>query len=146
MKGTLNEIIITNSGLTGCLPAEIGELEKVTVFDVSFNKLVGEMPESLGRMKSLEQLNVAHNMLSGAVPESVCMLPRLENFTYSYNYFCTESTLCLKLKDKDDANNCLPYRPLQRTPEECQAFYAHPVHCTAFACVSPPPPTYYHSP
>ncbi|KAK7391072.1 hypothetical protein VNO78_19410 [Psophocarpus tetragonolobus] len=149
MKGTLNEIIITNSGLTGCLPSEIGDLDKVTVFDVSFNKLVGELPESLGRMKKLEQLNVAHNMLSGTVPESICMLPRLENFTYSYNYFCTESPLCLKLKDKDDTKNCIPYRPLQRSPHDCAAFYAHPVHCSAFGCVSPPPPpppAYHHYP
>ncbi|KAJ1423844.1 Leucine-rich repeat-containing N-terminal, plant-type [Sesbania bispinosa] len=115
MKDTLNEIIIMNSGLRGCLPAEIGDLEKVTVFDVSFNKLVGELPESMGRMKSLEQLNVAHNKLYGTIPESICKLPRLENFTYSYNYFCSESPVCLKLPDKDDRKNCIPYRPLQRS-------------------------------
>ncbi|XP_016174628.2 leucine-rich repeat extensin-like protein 6 [Arachis ipaensis] len=142
MKDTLNEIIITNSGITGCLPREIGLLERVTVFDVSFNKIVGELPESIEGMKKLEQLNVAHNMLSGIIPESVCNLPRLQNFTYSYNYFCDESPLCLKLPDSDDRKNCIPYRPLQRSLQECAAFYKHPVQCAAFGCstTAPPPP------
>ncbi|KAK7270564.1 hypothetical protein RIF29_23796 [Crotalaria pallida] len=165
MKETLNEIIVMNSGLKGCLPSEIGKLEKVTVFDVSFNNLVGELPESIGGMKSLEQLNVKHNKLSGAIPESICKLGRLENFTYSDNYLCDESAVCLKLGNKkDDTNNCIPYRPFQRSHQDCAAFYAYPIDCGAFGCSfrsgpppppppppprSPPPPppaAYYHYP
>ncbi|KAL2469841.1 Leucine-rich repeat extensin-like protein 6 [Abeliophyllum distichum] len=116
----------------------------------------------MGNMKSLEQLNVAHNKLSGQISDSICSLPRLENFTYSDNYFCAEANSCLKLKDKDDGNNCIPYRPKQRSAEECRAFYSHPVDCSAFGCLppspppscpppppprsSPPPPYYYHYP
>ncbi|KAL0388556.1 UNVERIFIED_CONTAM: hypothetical protein Sradi_2737400 [Sesamum radiatum] len=96
MAKTLNEIILSNAGLSGCLPEEIGSLTKLTVFDVSFNSLVGSLPKSMGNMKSLEQLNVAHNKLSGAIPDSICSLPRLENFTYSDNYFCVEPSSCLE--------------------------------------------------
>lgn len=142
MAGTLNEIILLNTGLTGCFPQDIGLLNQVTVFDVGFNNLVGPLPESMGNMKRLEQLNVAHNKLSGAVPESICRLPKLENFTYSYNFFCSEPLTCLNLKDKDDRKNCIPNRPLQRSAMECKSFYAHPVDCGAFGCSprSPPPP------
>lgn len=142
MKNTLNEIILSNSGLTGCLPKEIGSLDKVTVFDVSLNKLVGSLPESIGCMKSLEQLNVANNKFSGEIPAGICSLPRLENFTYSFNYFCGESPACLKLPANDDRKNCIPSRPLQRSPQECANFYAHPVDCGGCGCSSssPPPP------
>ncbi|KAF2304520.1 hypothetical protein GH714_032895 [Hevea brasiliensis] len=127
MAGTLSQILLMNMGLTGCLQSDIGLLNQVKVFDVSFNKLVGTLPDSIGEMKMLEQLNVAHNKLSGEIPESICLLPKLENFTYSYNYFCSEPHVCLKLSAKDDRKNCIPYRPLQRSPEECKAFYAYPV-------------------
>ncbi|KAI5649218.1 hypothetical protein M9H77_35223 [Catharanthus roseus] len=154
MAETLNEIILMNVNLGGCLPNELGLLNRVTVFDVSSNNLVGKLPESMGNMKSLEQLNVANNKLSGEIPASICSLPRLENFTYSYNYFCTESSLCLKLPDKDDKKNCIPGRPKQRSVYECKAFYSHPnpmVDCSAFGCSArspppPPPPVYYHYP
>ncbi|RZC55766.1 hypothetical protein C5167_014618 [Papaver somniferum] len=145
MAGTLNEIIITNSGLNGCLPPEIGKLNQLTVFDVSFNNLVGPLPETMGNMKSLEQLNIAHNKFSGNIPPSICSLPKLENFTYSYNYFCGEPPSCLKLPDKDDKKNCIPYRPLQRSLMECSSFLSHPVSCNSFGCSlrTPPPPRHY---
>ncbi|GER31045.1 leucine-rich repeat (LRR) family protein [Striga asiatica] len=114
MAGTLQEIVLTNAGLGGCLPDEVGLLTQLTVFDVSFNNLIGSLPESMGKMRGLEQLNVAGNRLSGKIPESICMLPRLENFTYSGNYFCGEPSSCLKLRNKDDSRNCIPYRPRQR--------------------------------
>lgn len=140
MAGNLTQIILVNMGLTGCLKSDIGLLNQVKVFDVSFNNLVGSLPDSMGEMKSLEQLNVAHNNLSGEVPESICSLPRLENFTYSYNYFCSEPSVCLELSTNDDRKNCIPDRPLQRSPEECKAFYDYPVKCDAFGCSSSPPP------
>lgn len=158
MGKTLNEIIISNAGLVGCLATEIGLLKGVTVFDVSYNMLSGSLPESMGGMESLEQLNVAHNKLSGEIPASICSLPRLENFTYSDNYFCGEPAVCLKLADKDDRENCIADRPLQRSVMECKAFYSNPVDCGGFSPRSPPPPRstpplplhpplgYYHNP
>ncbi|KAL5999192.1 Leucine-rich repeat extensin-like protein 6 [Asimina triloba] len=156
MATTLQEIILSNAGLTTCLPPELGALKNVTVFDVSFNSLAGPLPPEIGEMKSLQQLNVAHNQLSGAIPASICGLPKLENFTYSYNYFCEEPAMCLKLKNKDDRKNCIPGRPLQRPEDECSAFLSHPVHCDVFGCfssspapaplLSAPPPPYYYKP
>lgn len=133
MAETLEEIILSNLGLTGCLRQDIGMLTGLKVLDVSFNKLCGTLPESIGKMRSLEQLNVAHNKLSGQVPENVCSLPNLEKFTFSFNYFSGESPVCLRLPAKDDTGNCIPGRPLQRSPEECRSFYAHPA-CAASTC------------
>ncbi|XWS13699.1 hypothetical protein CRYUN_Cryun36dG0060200 [Craigia yunnanensis] len=144
MAGTLREIIFMNNGFTGCLKPELGALKGVTVFDISSNKLVGPLPDTIGKMKSLEQLNLANNKLSGYIPESICSLPKLKNFTYSNNFFTSEPSKCLKLPAKDDRKNCIPYRPLQRSPMECKSFYAHPVDCSISGCSprsSPPPPS-----
>lgn len=140
MAGTLNQIVLLNSNLSSCLPPEIGRLTNLTVFDVSFNKLVGPLPDTMGDMKSLEQLDVAHNLLSGEIPESICELPRLKNFTYSYNYFCEEPQRCIKIRRNDDRENCIPFRPKQRPEAECEAFLSRPVHCDgSVGCFAPPP-------
>ncbi|KAM0951859.1 putative leucine-rich repeat-containing, plant-type, leucine-rich repeat domain superfamily [Dioscorea sansibarensis] len=140
MSKTLNEIIIQNSNLSSCIPPEYGQLVNLTVFDVAFNNLVGPLPETFGKLKKLEQLDVAHNKLSGDIPESICELPRLKNFTFSYNYFCGEPDKCSRIRRRDDRENCIPYRPDQRSEEECSAFLEKPVHCDAFGCMAPPPP------
>ncbi|KAJ9182161.1 hypothetical protein P3X46_006186 [Hevea brasiliensis] len=134
MAGTLEEIVLSNLGLTGCLRQDIGTLKGLKVLDVSFNKLCGPLPESMGELRNLEQLSVAHNKLSGQVPESICSLPNLDNFTYSFNYFSSESSACLRLPAKDDSRNCIPGRPLQRSPEECRYFYTHQSNCGANTC------------
>ncbi|KAF2284274.1 hypothetical protein GH714_020175 [Hevea brasiliensis] len=102
MAGNLTQIILMNMGLTGCLQSDIGLLNQVKVFDVSFNNLVGSLPDSMGEMKS-------------------------------------EPPVCLKLSANDDRENCIHDRPLQRSPEECEAFYANPVKCDAFGCSASPP-------
>ncbi|XP_074304520.1 leucine-rich repeat extensin-like protein 6 [Silene latifolia] len=148
MRKTLDEVILTNCGLTGCLPKDIGKLSKATVLDVSFNDLTGTLPESIGNMKLLEELDVGYNNFYGKIPSSICSLPKLQNFTYSHNFFCSEAPQCLKLKEKDDTFNCIPHKPLQRSPMECHAFLAYPPQCSSFTCnvTSPPPPSLPPSP
>ncbi|CDY34233.1 BnaA01g24500D [Brassica napus] len=140
MGKTLHEVILTNSQIGGCLNREVGLLNQLTVFDVSFNNLVGSLPETMGDMKSLEQLNIANNKFSGHIPESICRLPNLENFTYSYNFFSGEPPVCLRLQEFDDRKNCLPLRPMQRSPAECKSFSSYPINCASFGCSPPSPP------
>lgn len=146
MSRTLNEAILTNNGLHSCLPKEIGLLKNVTVFDVSYNKLMGELPDTIAEMTSLQQLNVAHNMLSGTVPESVCSLPNLRNFSFDYNFFTGESPVCLDLQGFDDKRNCLRDKPQQRSTLQCKMFLSRPVYCNALKCQSSPQPPVYSPP
>lgn len=142
MAETLDQIILLNVGLTGCLPPEIGALDILRVFDVSFNSLVGKLPDEVADMVALERLVVADNQLRGDVSECICDLPRLMNFTYSFNYFTGEAPECLRLRVDDDRFNCIPGRPMQRSPGECAAFLENPVDCDAYGCLeSPQPPS-----
>lgn len=46
MSSTLDEFILSNNKIYGCLPEEIRSLHEATD-DVSFNSLVGSLPESM---------------------------------------------------------------------------------------------------
>ncbi|XP_027347909.1 leucine-rich repeat extensin-like protein 4 [Abrus precatorius] len=136
---TLEELVLINTSLSGCLPQQVGFLYKLKVLDVSFNNIVGPIPYSLAGLSHLEQLNLGHNMMSGIVPMGVCELPNLANFTFSYNFFCEEEGICQNLTSKkivfDDRRNCLPEKPLQRSQKECSAKLEHPVDCFELCCV-----------
>ncbi|CAL5078609.1 unnamed protein product [Urochloa decumbens] len=145
MAGTLNELVVLNSGVRSCIPQEVGWLRELTVLDLSFNELQGMLPESMAGMHKLEQLDVAHNELWGHIPEGICALPSLRNFTYSYNYFCTEPGRCLDIRRVDDRQNCIAGRPDQRPGDQCLAFlHRPPPHCDEHGCFGhPPPPPHY---
>ncbi|XP_051125977.1 leucine-rich repeat extensin-like protein 4 [Andrographis paniculata] len=128
---TLEELVLINTSISGCLPVEVGFLYKLRVLDVSFNQIVGPIPYSVAGLAHLERLNLGHNKMSGIVPEGVCVLPNLVNFTFDYNFFCEEEGICANLSSKgivfDDRRNCLPRKPLQRRKKECEA--QKPVDC-----------------
>ncbi|KEH30699.1 putative leucine-rich repeat domain, L domain-containing protein [Medicago truncatula] len=136
---TLEELLLINTSISGCLPQQVGFLYKLRVLDVSFNNIVGPIPYSLAGLSHLEQLNLGHNMMSGIVPVGICELPNLVNFTFSYNFFCEEEGICKNLTSKkiafDDRRNCLPEKALQRSEKECSAKLEHPVDCFELCCV-----------
>ncbi|KAI4322695.1 hypothetical protein L6164_022365 [Bauhinia variegata] len=138
LADTLEELVLINISLSGCLPQEVGFLYKLRVFDVGFNNIVGPIPYSLAGLSHLEQLNLGHNMMSGMVPAGICVLPNLKNFTFSYNFFCEEEGICQNLTSKgivfDDRRNCLPEKPLQRSQKECNHVLDHPVDCLELCC------------
>ncbi|XP_058735216.1 leucine-rich repeat extensin-like protein 4 [Vicia villosa] len=136
---TLEELLLINTSISGCLPIQVGFLYKLRVLDVSFNNIVGPIPYSLSGLSHLEQLNIGHNMMSGIVPMGVCALPNLVNFTFSYNFFCEEEGICKNLTSKkivyDDRRNCLPNKALQRSEKECKTKLEQPpVDCFEVCC------------
>lgn len=135
---SIEELLLINTSLTGCLPVEVGYLYKLRVLDVSYNKLVGPIPYSIAGLAHLEQLNFAHNMMTGEVADGICVLPNLANFTVSYNFFCEEEGLCGNLTSRgvvfDDRRNCLPGKKLQRSKKICDAVLDHPVECEELHC------------
>ncbi|RZR94035.1 hypothetical protein BHM03_00022637 [Ensete ventricosum] len=110
----LNELILSNNGLVGCLPTEIGLLGNATVFDASWNSLMGMLPTSFAGLSKADQLDLSHNVLTGVVPKKLCELPSLDNFTFSYNYFTARTTVA-------PAKRCLPVasRPVDCSREKC---------------------------
>ncbi|KAG6674607.1 hypothetical protein I3842_15G051900 [Carya illinoinensis] len=129
---SLNEVLLFNNQLTGCLPYELGFLKEATVFDASENHLTGPLPLSLGCLKKVEQLNFTGNQLYGMVPEVVCKLENLMNLSLSSNYFTNIGPYCLFLIERgvlDVRNNCIPGLPSQRSVVECVDFLSYHRTC-----------------
>ncbi|KAJ9162630.1 hypothetical protein P3X46_022389 [Hevea brasiliensis] len=98
------------NNLTGEIPVEIGNLDKILLLNLSHNKLTGLIPQSFSKLKQIESLDlsynnlngkipqltqlyflavfsVAHNNLSGRTPEMVAQFATFENSSYEGNPF-----------------------------------------------------------
>ena len=67
-------------GLTGTMPAEIGELSALTYLDLEDNfGLRGKLPPELGNLTALTYLSLRNNSFTGAVPSSLAKLTNLDS-------------------------------------------------------------------
>ncbi len=66
--GRVVRVELHDNGLTGELPAELGDLEKLERLFLSENGLAGEIPPQLGGLASLTHLDLGGNTLSGEIP------------------------------------------------------------------------------
>ncbi|KAK6157164.1 hypothetical protein DH2020_011412 [Rehmannia glutinosa] len=64
---TLEELLLINTSLSGCLPIELGFLYKLKVLDVSFNQIVGPIPYGLTGLSKLEEEGVCGNLTSKGI-------------------------------------------------------------------------------
>lgn len=129
---TMTEVLFLGNKLSGCLPFEIGYLNRSTVFDVGSNRLTGPIPQSFGCMAKLQLLNMAHNKFYGQVPEVLCRLPNAFNFTLSNNYFTQVGPQCrrlIRLRRLNVNRNCIMGLPFQRSAADCGSFFATPRSC-----------------
>ncbi|XP_019461303.1 PREDICTED: probable LRR receptor-like serine/threonine-protein kinase RFK1 isoform X1 [Lupinus angustifolius] len=83
MKGMIR-LILRSCNITGKLPSYMWTMNKLEMFDVSFNNLVGEIPAT-SIEGHLRFLFLTGNMLSGNVPDSILIAG--SNVDLSYNNF-----------------------------------------------------------
>ena len=70
---------MSNAGLTGRIPAEIGRLTNLTLLTLGHNRLTGGIPPEIGNLTKLEQFSVENNQLTGTIPAA---LGRLTDLTF----------------------------------------------------------------
>ena len=70
------ELELVEFGLTGAVPAEIGQLTSLVTLNLCKNQLTG-VPAEIGQLTSLEWLNLSHNQLT-SVPAEIGQLTSLE--------------------------------------------------------------------
>ncbi|KAM7259046.1 hypothetical protein ACFE04_014787 [Oxalis oulophora] len=75
---------LTNAGLSGSLPASIGNLTGMTDIWFGGNKLTGNIPE-MGHLKQLQTLHLEDNQLEGSIPESLGQLPKIREIFLQNN-------------------------------------------------------------
>ena len=71
-------LMLENSGLTGNIPEEIGELVNLNELDLSNNSLSGNIPSTIGNLQNLYFLDLMHNQLSGPIPSEIGNLDNLQ--------------------------------------------------------------------
>jgi len=84
------ELNLYNSGLTGEIPPEIGNLTNLTSLNLGSNQLTGEIPVEIGNLTNLTYLNLFNNQLTGQIPSEIGNLFNLESLWLSENQISGE--------------------------------------------------------
>ncbi len=77
--GRVTGLDLRFNGLSGVIPAALGDLTNLESLDLSTNDLRGAIPPALGSLTNLRQLDLANNGLSGAIPAALGDLTNLES-------------------------------------------------------------------
>jgi Leucine-rich repeat (LRR) protein len=76
-RTTVTALDLSDNGLTGKLPASLGNLTNLTSLDLEGNAISGPLPTSLGKLGQLQTLHLGLNQLSGAIPRELGSLGKL---------------------------------------------------------------------
>ena len=79
--GSSTALTLPNNGLSGSIPAGLGNLSGLTRLDLSENALTGAIPPQLGKLHSLRRLNLRKNELTGPIPPELGDLTSLESMS-----------------------------------------------------------------
>ena len=81
-----DSLLIHGGGLTGQIPAEIGELTNLTILSLVDNSLLtGSIPPQMGNLTNLIHLNLSDNQLTGEIPYEIGNLTNVELEIGMYN-------------------------------------------------------------
>jgi len=76
---------LTNTGLTGSIPSDIGRLHRLRSLDLSYNTL-STLPSAMGNLTSLQILELYNNSISGTIPEELHGLHNLRYMNFQKNF------------------------------------------------------------
>ena len=83
VDGRVVELVFNRLGLTGAVPAEIGQLASLVKLDLSDNKLTS-VPAEIGQLASLKELDLNGNQLT-SLPAETVRLASLERLSLGRN-------------------------------------------------------------
>ena len=83
--GNLTRLVLYDNGLSGAIPAALGNLGNLTILDLAVNQLNGAIPAALGDLSKVTALSLANNSLNGEIPAELGNLSKLEHLDLSGN-------------------------------------------------------------
>jgi len=79
------ELDLSNRGLTGEIPPEIGNLTNLTFLDLQWNDLTGSIPTELGNLTNLAWLSLYFSGVTGLIPAEIGNLANLTHLDLQWN-------------------------------------------------------------
>lgn len=116
-SGRVTELRLGNNGLTGPLPAALGNLRSLRDLGLSNNRLTGPIPITFSTLASIEELDLGGNALSGSVPAVLEKLHSLRRLYLWSNRLLTGplprglTHLPLDVLDMSETDACVPEDP-----------------------------------
>ena len=90
---------------------------ETTELDLSNSGLTGEISPDIGNMTNLTILYLNDNQLTGEIPESICNIFNDSlSFDFSYNQLCPPYPSCIEEFAVNDVNNSLEYQNTTNCP------------------------------
>ena len=86
----VRNLTLNAEGLSGVVPAELGNLSELVELSLSDNYLHGPIPAQLGGLAKLKRLSFNLNLLTGELPRSLAQLADLESLDLSSNQIAGE--------------------------------------------------------
>uniref|UniRef100_A0A0D9XRA4 Protein kinase domain-containing protein n=1 Tax=Leersia perrieri TaxID=77586 RepID=A0A0D9XRA4_9ORYZ len=83
--GHVTAIRLRDSGLTGTISPQLGNLTRLQILDLSNNNLIGKIPSNLGSCTKLVIMNLSMNYLNGSIPDDLGHLSKLNIFNIRHN-------------------------------------------------------------
>ncbi|KAF5740635.1 putative LRR receptor-like serine/threonine-protein kinase [Tripterygium wilfordii] len=85
LSKSLSIFYMGDNRIYGRIPASIGQLTGIALFNVSYNSMNGSIPPEIGQLKELQELGLAGNQLSGTIPDSLGSLGKVNQIDLSGN-------------------------------------------------------------
>ncbi len=89
-NGRVIQVHVRENGLSGTIPAEIGNMEKLKGLDLEKNRLTGDIPYSMSLLTNLEYVELNGNLLTGGLERKFGGLSKLERLILEDNQFSGE--------------------------------------------------------
>lgn len=86
-NGRVDRLALSNNGLSGPLPPELGNLDNLTGLWLGDNQLTGPLPPEIGKLSLLERLSLIRNEVSGPIPAEIGGLVSMRILTLDQNNF-----------------------------------------------------------
>ena len=78
-------LFISELGLNGSIPPELGQLSALTALEIQENQLTGPIPPELGNLSDLDYIALHHNQLTGPIPSTFGNLTKLSWIHLGWN-------------------------------------------------------------